>query len=97
MKLTSKTIQPNQLVTVIDSTYKLSTVSKFPWYTPSTKLIGYEDIGNPYSPKCVLDVGEQLEIINFDKPSRTVKYKRLSDSKIYFSYLGQFTAFVRLK
>lgn len=96
MKLTGKTILPNQIVTVIDSKYKLSTLSKASWYTPSTKLIGYKDIGWIHTPTCELDIGEQLEIINFDKSNRTVKYKRLSDGKVYSSYLGEFTAFVRL-
>ncbi len=95
-KLTKKTIEHGQIVTVIESTYTLPTMKNSSWYTPQTKLIGYEDIGQIFTPNIELNVGEKLEIIELTKRVRGVRYKRLEDNKIYSSYLGEFTTFTRL-
>ena len=96
IKLTKKTIQSGQVVTVIESQYKLSTISKSPGFQPIKKLEGYKDLASFYSPKVDLIAGEQLEIIGLNKDFRAVTYKRLSDNEIYDSWLGNFTAFTRL-
>lgn len=96
IKLTKKTIQSGQVVTVIDSQYKLCTISKTPGFQPIKKLEGYKDLSSFYSPKVDLITGEQLEIIGLNKDFRAVTYKRLSDNEIYDSWLGNFTAFVRI-
>ena len=96
-KLSKKTIEPNQQVEVISSSYKLPTMKNSVWYKPQTELKGYTDIGSLTSNCVVIDVGEKLEIIGLtSSPIRGVKYKRVLDSKEYSSYLGEFTTFVRL-
>lgn len=96
IKLSKKTIQNGQIVTVIDSQYKLCTMSKSHGFQPDKKLIGYKDLSSFDSPKVDLKTGEQLEIIGLNKNFRAVTYKRLSDNEIYDSWLGCFTAFVRI-
>ena len=96
IKLTKKTIQSGQVVTVIESQYKLSTISKNPGFQPDKKLVAYKDLPNFDCPEVELNPGEQLEIIGLRKGYRAVTYKRLSDNEIYDSWLGSFTAFTRL-
>lgn len=96
IKLTKKTIQPNQIVVVISATYTLPTMKNSSWYEPQTKLYGYVDIGALGSITQEIEVGEKLKIINYNPTLRSVKYMRFIDGKEYSSYLGEFTTFVRL-
>ena len=96
VKLTKKSIKPGQIVRVVDAVYRLPTMKNSSWYKPETKLTAYDDIGSVRSSCCELDTGEELEIIDLLKEVRGVNYKRKKDGKIYSSYLGAFTTFVRL-
>ncbi len=96
VKLTKKSIKPGQIVRVVDAVYRLPTMKNSSWYKPETKLTAYADIGTLTSSCCELDTGEELEIIDLLKEVRGVNYKRKKDGKIYSSYLGAFTTFVRL-
>jgi hypothetical protein len=97
-KLTKKTIECGQNVVVVEGSYRLPTMKVSPWYEPQTKLIGYSDIGSLNSEQTTIEVGEELTIIGLTKNGiRGVSYKRNLDNKIYSSYLGEFTTFIRLK
>ena len=97
VKLTKKTIEPGQVVKVVDGVYKLNTLANSPWYKPSTALTAYDDIGTVYSNEIHLETGETLKIRGFVPGMRAVAYVREKDNKVYSSYLGEFTTFVRLE
>lgn len=96
IKLTRKTIQSGQVVTVVPSQYRLSTISRTPGFQPDTELKGWKDISSFFGEEIRLETGEKLEIIGLRKDIRAVTYRRLSDGKIYDSWLGSFTSFTRL-
>lgn len=89
-KLTKNTIQPGIIVTVINASHK------FPGFDRTTELIGYEKLLDCSTPQIIINVHEKLKIIGLRKDYRAVTYKRLLDNKIYHSFLGHFTSFVRI-